>query len=794
MRPVRLEFEGFTAFRDHTVVDFEGADLFALTGATGSGKTSVLDAVVFALYGVVPRLADQRQVAPAISQGLAEAKVGLDFLVGGARYTAVRVVRRTKQGASTAEARLEGPAGVLAGTADEVSAEVQRLLGLSYDHFTKCVVLPQGEFARFLHDKPKDRQDLLVSLLDLGVFEAMRGLARRRQDAADREAAGLEGRLGELSDATPDAVEAAEARWQQLAALLGEVEAALPALAERTTAEAAARAEAKARAADAALVDAIAVPADVGALSRAAEQAAAEVAARVVEVTTTEAVTEAAELALRALPTASALDAVAADLRLREGNVAQRGKGEAALAERQATLDAASVTLAAAEARVEEAKQGSEEAAAAHRAHAVRADVVIGEPCPVCAHVVTALPDDAVPIALAATRAATKLADADLAKAAAAQRDAAAEVARVEGKLATIVAELERIEIALAGKPTGAALDAQAEAVAAAGAALEAARSAEKVARQAEVAARTRVETAAGAVELARAAFDVTRDAVASLGPPARAGDLAADWAALAAWATTAGAELRAAAAAASAAADEAAASAAAARLAMVARCGDAGLDLSAGGDLRTEVVDAVARAGAANEAMAKRAADATTVRAELVEVSSRRKVAASLAVHLDAKHFEKWVLDEALVSLADGATDLLRSLSGGQYSLRIDSKTGGFLVVDHRNADEPRSARTLSGGETFLASLALALALADRITTLASEGAARLDAIFLDEGFGTLDPDTLDVVASAIEELGASGRMVGVVSHVAELAERVPVRFEVTRVGNASSVVRVDR
>ena len=115
-------------------------------------------------------------------------------------------------------------------------------------------------------------------------------------------------------------------------------------------------------------------------------------------------------------------------------------------------------------------------------------------------------------------------------------------------------------------------------------------------------------------------------------------------------------------------------------------------------------------------------------------------------------------------------------------------------MVIDHHNADEVRSARTLSGGETFLASLALALALADRIAAMASGGAARLDAIFLDEGFGTLDPDTLDVVASAVEDLGAAGRMVGVVSHVAELAERVPVRFEVARSGNTATVTRVER
>ena len=137
------------------------------------------------------------------------------------------------------------------------------------------------------------------------------------------------------------------------------------------------------------------------------------------------------------------------------------------------------------------------------------------------------------------------------------------------------------------------------------------------------------------------------------------------------------------------------------------------------------------------------------------------------------------------------GATSLLCELSGGAYSLTLDERSA-FNVVDHRNADEVRSARTLSGGETFLASLALALALADQVGSLAAGGSARLESIFLDEGFGTLDPDTLDIVASAIEELGARGRMVGLISHVPELAERVPVRFEVVKRPGGSTVTRV--
>jgi DNA repair protein SbcC/Rad50 len=113
--------------------------------------------------------------------------------------------------------------------------------------------------------------------------------------------------------------------------------------------------------------------------------------------------------------------------------------------------------------------------------------------------------------------------------------------------------------------------------------------------------------------------------------------------------------------------------------------------------------------------------------------------------------------------------------------------------VLDHRNADEPRTVRSLSGGERFLASLALALALAEHVAELAAEGAARLESLFLDEGFGTLDADTLDVVAAAIEELGSRGRMVGVVTHVRDLAERIPVRFDVRRGPEGSTVRRVD-
>ncbi len=108
MRPLELEVEGFTAFRERTTVDFRDAELFALSGPTGAGKSSVIDAITFALYGSVARYGDRRLVSPLISQGKVEARVRLDFAVGDERYRVARVVRATgAKGATTKEARLE---------------------------------------------------------------------------------------------------------------------------------------------------------------------------------------------------------------------------------------------------------------------------------------------------------------------------------------------------------------------------------------------------------------------------------------------------------------------------------------------------------------------------------------------------------------------------------------------------------------------------------------------------------------------------------------------------------------
>jgi DNA repair protein SbcC/Rad50 len=200
-------------------------------------------------------------------------------------------------------------------------------------------------------------------------------------------------------------------------------------------------------------------------------------------------------------------------------------------------------------------------------------------------------------------------------------------------------------------------------------------------------------------------------------------------------------------------------------------------------------VAAALARARAATARIAERRAQAAGLIARRDAAQDDRQVARLLGDLLRSNRFPQWLVTAAVDALVAEASVNLAGLTNDQFDLTHEA--GEFYVIDHADADSRRSVRTLSGGETFQASLALALALSSQMSTLAAAGAARLDSIFLDEGFGTLDPETLEVVATTLETLAQGQRMVGVITHVAALAERVPVRFLVSRNARTSSVTR---
>ncbi|MBM7442287.1 AAA family ATPase [Streptomyces sp. HB132] len=154
----------------------------------------------------------------------------------------------------------------------------------------------------------------------------------------------------------------------------------------------------------------------------------------------------------------------------------------------------------------------------------------------------------------------------------------------------------------------------------------------------------------------------------------------------------------------------------------------------------------------------------------------------------------EAYVLAARLEQVAAAATARLQRMSSGRYTLvHSDERSGGrraglgLHVVDSWTGRE-RDTATLSGGETFFASLALALGLADVVTDEA--GGVRLDTLFIDEGFGSLDDQTLDEVLDVLDSLRERDRSVGIVSHVADLRRRIPAQLEVVKERQGSAVV----
>ena len=179
MRPVHLAVEGLACFREKQQIDFRLLELFAISGPTGAGKSTLLDAIIFALYGEIPRVNLQSRTE-MISAALDRATVVLDFDAGASRYRITRVLKRNGVQMVRLEERDAG--GSFQGLADQVRTATDRvvqILGLGAAAFMQAVVLPQGEFARFLKAPPRDRRSMLRTLLRLDVYERMREQAQR---------------------------------------------------------------------------------------------------------------------------------------------------------------------------------------------------------------------------------------------------------------------------------------------------------------------------------------------------------------------------------------------------------------------------------------------------------------------------------------------------------------------------------------------------------------------------------------------------------------------------------------
>lgn len=783
MRPERLELEGFMAFRKRTVVEFGDAELFVLTGPTGAGKSTVIDAILFALFGSVPRHG-KRDVAPVVTQGRLQGRVQLDFTVAGVHYTVARVVRRDAKGrANTDEARLEHGDDVIASGAREVDEAVTALIGLDYDQFTTCVVLPQGDFERFLHAKPSERQGLLIALLDLGIYDRLADLATQRQRHAEGRLSEIDAIAQGVSGISKDDLEAAELRVGELRTLLQEVEdsaAKIERLRQEET-ELAGRIatfdEQLTRLGGVAMPDGAEVIAERIEEARGRREEAGQQAA------------EAERLALEAEAQIGPVPPPEYErvIGLRQTMEREQARNEelrVAAAKADESVESARSRRDRIQATVDDLKSRD---LAAH----LRSGLKPGDLCPVCGQVVDGLPDvetiDGLDEALTELKAAESAVGAGE-REAATVRITAAEIVR---RITSVRVELESVEWLEQDRSIGGLEEARDRAVQAANRLADLRRLVTQRRRAVDEAA-TEVRGLAEQERSLQGDLQTSRDRVAALEPPAiDPADVVGSWKALRRWADDLIPTVR-------AQRDESERKRAQCRQKFVhideslrARCRALNVELR-DGRVRDTVVDALAEARTAAERIARQLEQAKALAEERAGVEGLAAVAKELARHLRANNFEKWLLDEALRVLASGANRRLEELARGQYSLALSSRLD-FEVIDHFAADERRPVRSLSGGETFLVSLALALSLADHVAEMATLGVNRLESIFLDEGFGTLDQETLDTVASVIAEIGSGGKTVGLITHVKELAEQVPVRFRVTRGAEGASVERTE-
>lgn len=221
MKPLKLEFSGLHSYRDTQTVDFEElgqSGLFGIFGPTGSGKSTILDAITLALYGNVDRAAHGTR--GIINSQESSTEVCFTFELGGSRYEVSRKYGRPSDDPDSARARAArlvcNGSEVLADKPDAVTAEIQRIIGLTPDEFCRAVVLPQGKFDEFLKLRGAERADMLGHIFNLERFgERLYRAADRRRDYHQKQIDEAETAKSAIGDCADAAIQSAHAEAEK---------------------------------------------------------------------------------------------------------------------------------------------------------------------------------------------------------------------------------------------------------------------------------------------------------------------------------------------------------------------------------------------------------------------------------------------------------------------------------------------------------------------------------------------------------------------------------------------------
>ncbi len=882
MKPLTLVMRAFGPYAGEQRVDFSALarqPLFLVHGPTGAGKSSILDAICYALFGEVSGSSREKaaQLRSLWAAPEVATEVTLDFMLGDACYRIRRrpaQERAKKRGQGTTP---EGPKawlwrrppdapeeedGTLLESGDrKVDARISALLGLTAAQFRQVIVLPQGEFRRLLDASTRDRQAILQKLFDTELFARIEQVLKARAEGLKQQLQAFETRRAALL--SPHAVEDEDALRENLQKVDSEIEkssatikkyekkeessrqaleqARLLARRLREHAEAqrrlaALRAQAPrfadmeqrlARAEQAAALEPLhatlrerrtAEAESAAALQRA--EAAAQKATETLQ--RAEKALNEARRAAEELPNLTQqitrLETLLPDIQAlaeRETEAAALEKEcaglEKQLAQQAAALQQAGGREQQARERLQALQAALREAHAVALAHTLRD----GSPCPVCGATEHPAPaharagEDASasaapsPEALKKAEQALRKAEEQVRQAQAAHDEQQRTLLRQQDRLEVLREELARLRGRLpeAWRDADAArrqLEEMKARQQALQAALTQAEKAYEEARQAAQQAQAQQQAARQAHEQALRQREKQEQKFAER-------LLAEGMEDEAAWLSMRLGEEERQEMRQSLASHREALAAAEALAARAAKEAE-GLQEPDMAALEAAWKEADAALGTAREAHGRLLERQRALRATLEQLQALRKEEEALRAARQDVHalsalasgenparitLERYVLAALLDEVLLAASERLRVMSDGRYLLqrRAQARRGGGLELDVFDGwtGEARPVQTLSGGESFLAALSLALGLADVVQ--ARSGVVRMDALFIDEGFGALDAEALERALDALLRLKAEGRLIGIISHVAELRERIPAQLEVKAARGGSHV-----
>ncbi len=862
MRPLRLEISAFGPYAGTEILDFSdlGAHrLFLICGPTGAGKSTILDAICYALYG---KTSGGDRSGKSLRSGYAPPEVlthvVFDFAIGGKTYRVSRTpeqIRQKKRGEGQAQQRMEAALYELTDgkerliSAKETDKAVADLIGVEIDQFRQIILIPQGDFRKLLLADSRDRQAIMQQLFHTKIYsklveilgkrasegaaayeeikaqirmklescgaETAEDLAKKTEETRKRETD------AEAARAAAETAQIAARKEYDTAKALADAYTRLSTAKETAAKLSALRQDIEQKTAELAKIRAAARMKDAkenlektkakgmtrGAEAEALRKQMAETESRLAKLTaefsamtqTEPAIQEKEKEFLRL----SELREPAAQLEAARQDVSGKEKNEAA---RQKEVETAKALSAAAEATQKEAKTAAErleflflQGQAAYLARTL----TDGEPCPVCgslthpaaAHTDALIPDRTEVDAAkkmrdqkdaAAQKAAQALSDAEKLLSTARSETAAARAALavIEQRLPEAYRDGKKIEQTLQALTTEISRYKK-----------EREKLTADKQRAEQDAAAIRAQTEAAEKDVAALRTQYTEDKTILEDRAHEEGFLSIEEF------TGYFARLPQEAALQKEITDyHAAETATAEKQAAEERfiAGRAAPDMAAEEQKRAAADRVRDEATKAKAETAARLAFLIEAEKSVAFLSEKQKEAESglqLAAGLydvyrgkeTGVDLERFVLGALLDDVTRAANARLHVMSGGRYRLsrQIDRddkrKSAGLdLEVFDSYTGLSRPANTLSGGETFLASLSLALGLADVVQQYA--GGIHLDAMFVDEGFGTLDSESLDLALRTLTGLESGHRLVGIISHVEELAERIGAKLIVEK------------